>query len=141
MTSRIFRRDIDIEPAVAVVVGECRHHAGIADIESVRMSHLLERPIALVDIEEIRRVEPANIDISRPSLFTSTKLPLLPDHPRPLHDPPPRPFPSHPRTSSAQVAEKRQLSSCYDKDVGPAVPVVIADRHSGADDPVLESLE
>jgi hypothetical protein len=38
------------------------------------VGHLLERPVALVDIEEIRGVEPADIDVQRPSLFTSTKV-------------------------------------------------------------------
>src|SRR6185312_15877748 len=56
-------RDIDIEPAVAVVVAERSHHAGILDVETVGVTHLLEGTVALVDIEQIRGIEPADVNI------------------------------------------------------------------------------
>ena len=57
------RLDEDVEPAVAVVVAEGGHGAGVRHIEAVGVRHLLERAVALVDVEEVRRVEPADIDV------------------------------------------------------------------------------
>jgi len=55
--------DVDIEPAVAVVVAKRRHDGRILHVEPVGVGHLLERPVPLVDIEQIRGVVPADIDI------------------------------------------------------------------------------
>ena len=56
-------REVDIQPAVAVVIAECGHHARIGDIETARVAQLLESAVALVDIKEIGRVEATEVEI------------------------------------------------------------------------------
>src|SRR5664280_3721365 len=73
----------DVEPAVAVVIEKDRHAAGVLDVEPVSMGHLLEGAIALVDIKQIGRVEPADVDIQQPVVVhVDKRRALLPDQGR-----------------------------------------------------------
>src|SRR5207247_847377 len=54
-----------IQKAVTVVVAEHRNHRSIGYVDPVLPRHFLEGPIALIDIKEIWRAEPADVDIEQ----------------------------------------------------------------------------
>ena len=98
------------------------------------MGHLFEGPVALVDIEEVGGVEPANIDIQPPVVVhVDEGGPLLPDQ---------RGRPVIPHSSlvrdvrefpAAEIAKKpATLGLAHDKNIRPAVAVIISDGHPGA---------
>src|SRR5664279_5148799 len=55
----------NIEPAIPVIVAKGRHDGRILYVQSVGMGHFLEGPVALVDVEEIRRIPPTDIDVQQ----------------------------------------------------------------------------
>jgi hypothetical protein len=130
-------RYVDIEPAVAVVVAEGRHDARVLHVETVGVGHLLERPVALVDVEQVRGVEAADVDVEQSVVVDVDECgPAVPDaglgaDPGLLRD--------ILEFVAAEVAEQPAAPGlAYDKDVRPAVAVVVPDRHAGADRAVLE---
>ena len=130
----------DIEPAVAVVIAEGGHDGGVLHIQSIGMAHFLEGSVALVDIEQIGGVEPADIDVE-PSVIVHVDkgCALFPDHGRVT-------LVAHPgfvrhilKFPSAEVAKQpAALGLAHDKDIRPAVVIIIADGHAGADRAHLE---
>ncbi len=55
--------DVDVEPAVAVVVRPGAHAAGIVEIEARGMCAFRECAIALVEVEQVGRREPADVKV------------------------------------------------------------------------------
>src|ERR1039457_136885 len=55
--------DENAQPAVPVVVAEGGHAARVLHIQPVGMGHLPEGPVPLVDVEEVRGSEAADIDV------------------------------------------------------------------------------
>ena len=99
------------------------------------MGHFLERPVALIDIKEIRRVEPADIDV-QPAVVVHVdkRCPLFPDACRGAlvtHAGPVRDILEFP---SAEIAEQAAaFGLADDEQVRPAVAIVVSDRHAGAE--------
>ena len=134
--------NIDIEPAVAVVVAKGRHDGRIHQIQPVGVGHLLERPVPLVDIEEIRGVPPADINVQEPVVIHVGKgHPVLPDAGR-------RALVSNAgllrhilELEIAEIVEQpAALGLAHDEDVRQAVVVIIPDGHPGPDRSLLEFL-
>ena len=136
-------RDVDIEPAVAIVVAERRHDRGILHGQAVGVGLLLEGAVALVDVEQIRRVEPADIDVEQPVVVhVDERRALFPDLGRLALVADAGLLRHVLELAVAEVAKQpAALGLADDKNIRPAVAVVVADRHAGADRTRLEFLK
>ena len=130
----------NIEPAIPVIVAKGRHDGRILYVQSVGMGHFLEGPVALVDVEEIWGVPPADIDVQQAVVVhVDEGRSLLPDH---------RVRPVIPDSGllrhilELEVAEISEEPAAFgfadNKDVRAAVSVVVADGHAGADRSAFE---
>ena len=146
LTLRMGRRikhiglDEDIEPAVAIVVAEVGHDAGVVHVEPVRVRLLLERAVALVDVEQVWRIEPAHVDVEQAVIvYVDEGRALLPDPGGRAVVADPGLFRNVLEFPIAEIAkEPATLRLAHDKNVRPAVVVVVADGHSGADRTEIE---
>ena len=128
------RLDEDIEEAVAVEVAEGGHDGGVLYCQAARRRLLPERAVTLVDVEEVRRVEPADIDVQEPVVVhIHERRALLPDRGGGALIPHPRPIRHILEPPVAQVAKKATaLGLAHDKEVGKPVAVIVPYRHAGA---------
>ena len=126
------RLDVYVEPAVAVVVDEVTHAARVDDGESALGRLVLERAVALVDVELVWRVEPADVKVEqtvvvhvdeRGALFPLAAVVLDACRGRHVLEVPVAEIPE----------EAARLDLADDEDVGLAVIVVVADGHTRAD--------
>ena len=103
------------------------------------MGHLLERPVALVYVEQVRGVEPAHVDVQPAAVVDVDEgRALVPDARRGAD---PRLLRHILELVAAEVAEQpAALRLADDVDVGPPVAVVVADGDPGADRGGLELL-
>ena len=126
--------DVDVEPAVAVIVAECRHAARIVQRQAAGRPLLLEGAVPLIDIEKIGRTEAADVEI-QPAIVVHIRegRPLLPGTRRARHPG----FLGHIlELEATQVAvEMIRAGLADDEDVGPAVAVIVPDRDPRADGP------
>ena len=124
--------DVHVEPAVAVIIGEGRHAAGVLERESARRRLLLEGAVALVDEKLVGRAQAADIEVE-PAVVVHvgkrrTLLPLA----RGIADV--GAFGHVLELPAALIMEQAAgLHLAHDKNVRPAVIVVVADRHARAD--------
>ena len=109
-------------------------------VEPVRVRLLLERAIALVDVEQVRRIEPADVDVEQPVVVhVDERRALFPDPGGRAVVADPGLFRDVLELPVAEIAkEAAALGLAHDKNVRPAVVVVVADGDAGADRPEIE---
>jgi hypothetical protein len=132
--------DEDIEPAVAIVVAEVGHDAAVRHVEPVRVRLLLERAVALVDVEQVRRIEPADVDVQQPVIVHVDECrALLPDLGGRAVVADPGLFRDVLELPIAEIVKEPAAPGlAHDKDVRKAVVVIVADGHPGADRAEIE---
>src|SRR5271166_2922983 len=117
--------DEDVEEPVAVVVAEGRHHGRVLYRESPGLGLLPERAVTLVDVEEVRGAEAADINVEEPVVVDVRKCcAMLPYCRRfsPVGDP--CPFRHVLKPPIPEIAEQPATPGlAHDKDVGAAVAV------------------
>ena len=106
------------------------------------MGHLLEGSIALVEIEEIRGVEPADIDVQQSVVVhVDERRALFPDAGSRARVADPGLFGHIFEFPVAEVPEKTAaFGLAHDEYVGEAVAVIVSDGNPGADRSALEFL-
>ena len=126
--------DVDVEPAVAIVITERRHVARVVQREAAGGRLLGEGAVALVDIEEIGRTEAADVEVEPPVVVhVGEGRTLFPRAQRAGH----AGFFRHIlELEPAQVAVEVVGTGLADhEDIGPAVAVIVPDRDPRADRP------
>ena len=134
------RLDIDVEPAVAIVVAERRHDTRVVDVEPIGMGHFLEGPVALVDVEEIGGIEPTDIDVQQSVIVhVDKRRPFFPYSSRPSLVADSGSVGHILKFPATKVAKQpAAFGFTHDKDVRPAVAVIVTDGHAGTRRPERE---
>ena len=132
--------DVHVQPAVAIVVAECRTRGGIVYRKARRGRAFLECAVALVEVEEIGGVVTADVKIEKAVVVhIGERRALLPNSGGRAHVGHAALFGDVLELPIAEIVkEAAAFGFADDENVGFAIVVVISDRDAGADGPDFE---